>query len=398
MEACVIFKALVTRVLFAAFGLLCIWRVYTVRGTATFWLLMLAEAGLFVETLLTLIARKGKEWKWFSPCVLFYLCCTVPSIWLLELDELRRRLAEKTELQEPCRNMTENVTEGGIDQRLNLQSIGIDAEITIENWVGALEQALVMLLVIGRWLLPRGDLTRDELSQLLLVYVAMAADIVELFQVFEEERVGNQDRVVYTALALFTWSLLQFTIVLTVARARKSRPGAIHASTADGNFQKSCQVADGQGQPSQEANGDRALKRRSTIQRLAEEVQERNLIVCGCCHPDVFAMVTTIFMQDGPFLAFRLYLIFYESVLTQGVLFFVGKNTLLIVLQFYRIAIICCGKEEKSSPGPAVGMDLDEVIVNYAIKQEETAEESNYDIKEEDAAVEESKSDQVQSL
>ncbi|CAH1239937.1 TMEM26 [Branchiostoma lanceolatum] len=255
-----------------------------------------------------------------------------------------------------------------MDDILNLGSIGIDAEIMIENWVGALEQILVMLLVIGRWLLPRGDLTRDELSQLLLVYIAMAADIVELFQVFEEERVGNKSRVVYTALSLFTWSLLQFTIVLTAVRARKSRPGAIHTTS----LLKSSQAADGQGQQS-EGNGDRAGQRRGTIERLTEQLQERNLVLCGCCHPDVFAMATTIFMQDGPFLAFRLYLIFYERVLTQGVLFFVGKNTLLIVLQLYRIAIICTGKEETGSPAVGRDMELDGANKRDEIKQGEVA-------------------------
>ncbi|XP_035696837.1 transmembrane protein 26-like [Branchiostoma floridae] len=359
MEACVIFNAVLTRLLFAAFGVLCIWRVYNIRGTATTWLLMLAEAGLFVETLFTLIARKGKEWKWFSPCVLFYLCCTIPSIWFLEMDELKRRLADGSEKEEACRNMTGNVTEEEMEGSVNLQSFGIDAEITIENWVGALEQIMVMLLVIGRWLLPRGDLTRDELSQLLLAYIAMAADIVELFQVFEEERVGNKSRVVYAALALYTWSLLQFTIVLTAARARKSRPGAIR--TAEGTLPKSTLGPDGQKQPSEEDKGDKTRRHRGTMQ----EVEARNLSLCGCCHPDVFAMVTTIVMQDGPFLGFRLYLIFYERVLTQGVLFFVGKNTLLIVLQIYRIVIICTGKEETNDP--AMERELDEVATNDGI-------------------------------
>ncbi|XP_078615605.1 transmembrane protein 26-like [Branchiostoma floridae x Branchiostoma japonicum] len=369
MGAVVIFNAVLTRLLFAAFGVLCIWRVYSIRGAATFWLLMLAEVGLFIEALFTLIVRKGKEWKWFSPCVLFYLCCTVPSIWFLELNELERRLAEMSERQEACRNITGNETEEEMDDILKLHSIGIDAEIMIENWVGALEQIMVLLLVIGRWLLPRGSLTRDELSQLLLVYVAMAADIVELFQVFEEERVGNKEGVVYTALALFTWSLMQFTIVLTAVRARKSRPGAIH--TSGGALPISSQPSDGQGEPTtEEGKGDRATKRRGTLQQFAEQLQEKNLVVCGCCQPDVFAMVTTIFMQDGPFLAFRLYLIFYERVLTQGVFFFVGKNTLLIVLQIYRIIIICGGKGEES--GHAVGAGLEEVIRRDDMKQEDT--------------------------
>ncbi|XP_078697133.1 transmembrane protein 26-like [Branchiostoma floridae x Branchiostoma belcheri] len=380
MAAFVIFKALVTRLLFGAFGVVCIWRVYQVRGAATFWLLMLAEAGLFIETLFTLIVRKGKEWRWFSPCVLFYLCCTVPSIWLLELDQFEHRLAEREGMREACRNFTANVTDtdddssGEMDDVLDLGSFGISAKITIDNWVGGLEQILVMLLVIGRWLLPRGDLTRDELSQLLLVYIAMAADIVELFQVFEEDRVGNKKDIVYTALFLFTWSLLQFTIVLTAVRGRTSRPGAIH--NIDGTPRSGPAADTGQEQQPPGAGDDsRAGKRRGTLHQLVSEVQERNLHVCGCCHPDVFAMVITIVMQDGPFLAFRLYLIFRERVLTQGILFFVGKNTLLIVLQLYRIVIICSGQEEEEKNKPVTGMDLqpEEIIMKGEMTQEDTA-------------------------
>ncbi|XP_078692931.1 transmembrane protein 26-like [Branchiostoma floridae x Branchiostoma belcheri] len=378
MAACVIFKALLTRLLFGAFGILCIWRVYMVNGAAKFWLLMLAEAGLFIETLFTLIARKGKEWKWFSPCVLFYLCCTVPSIWFLELDQLRHRLEEKEGMLEACRNFTANVTNttgddssGEMDDILDLGSFGISAKITIDNWVGGLEQILVMLLVIGRWLLPRGDLTRDELSQLLLVYIAMAADIVELFQVFEEDRVGNKEVIVYTALFLFTWSLLQFTIVLTAVRGRTSRPGAIH--NIDGTA-RSGAVADA-GQEQQPPGAGNGSRRRSTLHRLVSEVQERNLHLCGCCHPDVFAMVITIVMQDGPFLAFRLYLIFRERVLTQGVLFFVGKNSLLIVLQLYRIVIICSGQEEEEENKPVTGTDVqpEEIIMKDEMAPENPA-------------------------
>ncbi|XP_078691934.1 transmembrane protein 26-like [Branchiostoma floridae x Branchiostoma belcheri] len=123
----------------------------------------------------------------FCPSVLFFLGCTVPSIWFLELDQLERRLAARSEVQDVCKNATQNVTvTSDSPDALHLHSIGINAAITIENWVLALEQILVFLLIIERWLLPRGDLTRDELSQLLLVYIGMAANIVELFEVFEE--------------------------------------------------------------------------------------------------------------------------------------------------------------------------------------------------------------------
>ncbi|XP_078615604.1 transmembrane protein 26-like [Branchiostoma floridae x Branchiostoma japonicum] len=364
MEFCVIFKALLTRLLFAAHGVLCIWRTSIVQGTSNFWFLMLAEAGLFIETLFTLIARKGKEWKWFCPSVLFFLGCTVPSIWFLELDQLERRLAARSVMQDACKNMTVNVTvTSDTPDALHLHSIGINAALTIENWVLALEQILVFLLIIGRWLLPRGDLTRDELSQLLLVYIGMAADIVELFEVFEEENVMYNTRVVYCVLALFSWSLLQFTIVFTAVKARKSRLGAINTvETVDHSISRDNQVFNVQNQPPKWHNGhrrDSVCQHCGAAKRSAEEVQKKRTI-CGCCHPDIFAISTTILMQDGPFLAFRLYLIFYEHIITQGLLFFIGKNALVIVLQIYRVIVICTEEEQEDSA--AEGKELADFV------------------------------------
>jgi hypothetical protein len=57
--------------------------------------------------------------------------------------------------------------------------------------VRLLEQILLLILILGRWLLPKGKLTHDQLSQLLLVYIGTAADIVEFFEAFNEEQVSD---------------------------------------------------------------------------------------------------------------------------------------------------------------------------------------------------------------
>ena len=43
----------------------------------------------------------------------------------------------------------------------------------------------MLILIIGRWMLPKGDMTRDQLAQLLLVYIGTAADIIEFFDSFK---------------------------------------------------------------------------------------------------------------------------------------------------------------------------------------------------------------------
>ena len=51
--------------------------------------------------------------------------------------------------------------------------------------MSALDQTFLLLLVIGRWLLPKGQMSREQLSQLLLIYIAAAADIVELTEIYD---------------------------------------------------------------------------------------------------------------------------------------------------------------------------------------------------------------------
>ena len=72
------------------------------------------------------------------------------------------------------------------------QGIDIDTtQIQSRDWIRTLEQLLLLILILGRWMLPKGKLTHDQLSQLLLVYIGTAADIVEFFEAFNEEKVTS---------------------------------------------------------------------------------------------------------------------------------------------------------------------------------------------------------------
>ena len=53
-------------------------------------------------------------------------------------------------------------------------------ELSEQSWVLAMHQLLLFIVIIGRWLLPTGEgISRDQLSQLLLVFIGIAADILE---------------------------------------------------------------------------------------------------------------------------------------------------------------------------------------------------------------------------
>ena len=41
---------------------------------------------LFMETFITLLYRGGKDYKWFCPCVFFYLISIIPSMIMIEYN------------------------------------------------------------------------------------------------------------------------------------------------------------------------------------------------------------------------------------------------------------------------------------------------------------------------
>ena len=84
---------------------------------------------------------------------------------------------------------------------------------TIAEKVGAL--GLTIGIIIGRWLLPRGAITREQLSALLIVYVGIAADILEVFELFDEENIMYNQSITIATLFVFSWCLLSFCLVTT---------------------------------------------------------------------------------------------------------------------------------------------------------------------------------------
>ncbi len=192
----------------------------------------------------------------------------------------------------------------------NLQ-ISIEIPVTIDNdtWVNTIEQTMLLLLILGRWLLPKGDITRDQLSQLLFVYIGMASDIMELHTLFEERPVLNDDLLAHCILAVWALSLLQFTLVLTATKENKSRPVT-----------------------------DRGSKGRSYKMAVTED--DPGYCETGCCESEVWSILIMVFFQDGPFLAVRLYSLLTYHIISYSIIFFTSKNVLVILLQFYRLLVI----------------------------------------------------------
>lgn len=54
-----------------------------------------------------------------------------------------------------------------------------------QNFAMYVEVSMMLIIIIGRWVMPKEGITRSELSQLLLVYMSLASDIVDLLSVLQ---------------------------------------------------------------------------------------------------------------------------------------------------------------------------------------------------------------------
>ncbi|CAG5096828.1 Oidioi.mRNA.OKI2018_I69.XSR.g14800.t1.cds [Oikopleura dioica] len=63
-------------------------------------------------------------------------------------------------------------------------------------------------------------------------------------------------------------------------------------------------------------------------------------------NPEVWSILTTVVLQDGPFWAMRMYIIIGRNVVHPTILFFTIKNGLVLMLETYRLAIIATTKDD----------------------------------------------------
>ncbi|XP_064641335.1 transmembrane protein 26-like [Lineus longissimus] len=297
-----------TRSLFVAQGLITVWRVVDVKSDPRYWCLLVGVAALLLETAYTLIRRKGAEFKWFAPSYLCFLLCTVPGIWFLELDRWDRFHGAHLKSNSSSNSSSKPLAEG----LSSIYGLSIPIYLDADTWIQALQQVLMLLLVLARWTLPKGKISRERLSQILLVYIALASDIIELFDLYELQQVMHDWLIFRVILIVWTVSLMQFTVVLASARSRRS-PMAVAGT-----------------------------KSTTYTTRSGRQI--------NCI--EVLSLITTMFIQDMPFLAIRLYIVIFYEVMSNTLLFFAAKNALIIAMQLYRLLIItCCTDDDKDGDG-----------------------------------------------
>lgn len=308
MEGLVLLKALVTRLLFLLHSLVAVWRVTWVKEEHRYWLLALLNLLLVLETVLTLKFKRGRGYKWLSPAIFLYLINIMPSLWLLEMHHGNQYCSTQSETAaqnfsgrgDVNQTLSSHRATDGMGNILELARGFVDnlSMVCEPVWTLGLHQTLLLILIIGRWLLPiGGTITRDQLSELLLMFVGTAADILEFTtETLKENNVRNNPTLVSGILVVWTWSMLQFPLDLAV-QLKLVCPASVKA---------------------------RGFLRVFLCQYSA----------------DLWAIGLSFFIQDGPFLVVRLVLMIYFKVINHMLVFFAVKNSLVMALHFYRLVAL----------------------------------------------------------
>ena len=195
------------------------------------------------------------------------------------------------------------------------EQIQLPLTLSSTEWTLALEQILLVLLITAKWLLPRGSLSRDQLAQLLMSHIGLAADSLEFsLESLKEQKVLCDKVLIVIILSIWSWSLLQFCINTTAVT--------------------------------------------SVLESSADEEGSRRGCRTACFSGDIWALLVSVILQDAPYLAMRLFLVVYVRAINQMILFFICKNILVISLQFYRLGILSCGNNVASPAEPTDDGDV----------------------------------------
>ncbi|XP_072030108.1 transmembrane protein 26-like [Amphiura filiformis] len=302
-------RASVVRFCYLIHGSVGVFLTVYLTQNSYYWFTAAALILCMIEIILTFKCNEGGEWRWFTPMILIYLSLVIPIVWVLEYTMLELRIEVMNRTQsDKCPVFLEQVLVNPCKEpstifcSILLQDI-YNQKLRIST---TYQQTLMLTLIVGRWVVPKGGLTQDELSQLLLVYVGIAADMLE----FSSETMKLEDiacrREIFTViLCVWSWSTLQFSLCLTSKKRRR------RIQVRELKFGKDTRLHSGM-----------------------------HKLKAYLCHAEIWALMTDVILQDAPYLVTRVYILCNFNAVNQSLIFFTCKNALLLMLQFYRLYVV----------------------------------------------------------
>ena len=262
-----------------------------------------------------------------------------------------------------------------------------------------IEQTGVLMLIIGRWTLPKGSISRNQFSQILLIYIATAADILEFSETYTDRIVRSRAEraTIYNeVMAIWGWSLMQFSFTIALPEDGLKQEDEEQKFTYDSNWRRTNRIAplsyqhykgmltkgwDPNRNRNSRASGasqlrgselesnknvrDNSVDQTSVFKEVESVcISKMELKSCLVRNMELIRCLIPVLMQDGPFFGYRMVLIVRYNVITPMTILLTVKNALVIIVQIYRIVILYCSE----APIDEVDVNDPSVRVRAALK------------------------------
>ncbi|CAF1300245.1 unnamed protein product [Rotaria magnacalcarata] len=334
MHGLTIVKSLLVRVFLLAHGLLCTWRVIDTSDNQYCWIILAGLGFLLVETGIVIWLRNGHEFKTVAFCIIFYLSCIIPSLWLIHIETANRKLFHLAEdklnaratpppihyrQQHSISNST-LLSDGSAAQMSHLLAATTPVIISIghvechdkawyymdeQRWLDALQETMFIVLCITRLVISREHMSVAKSGIVLFVTLVNSIDLLAMSHSLQYHDIIIERIWMYVGLALLSIGLFQMAFIDT-----------------DGLAPITDQLT---------LDGKRKLSKR--IHFLQDQT------ICP--------LFRSLFIHDGLLLLYRTLLVARIRCSKPTIIFFMAKNVLVMTLHCYRVYRISKDRHKK---------------------------------------------------
>ncbi|CAF1005525.1 unnamed protein product [Rotaria sp. Silwood1] len=335
MHGLTIVKSLLVRVFLIAHGLICAWRVVDTNDNQYCWVILVGLGFLLVETGIVVWLRNGREFKTVAFCIIFYLTCSAPSLWIIHVETANRKLYRLAENKLSSRaalpsnhirqrNALSNSTLFSSDEVRVRRVLPTTTQLILsighiechdkawyymeeQRWLDAIQETLLVVLSISRLLISHEQMTIEKSGIVLVVTLVNVADLLSVSHSLQYHDVIIERVWMYIGLVLLTIALFEMAFIDT--------DGLTSSSNETITF----------------------YPRRRRLPRQINFLKDQNMC----------PLFRSLFIHDGLFLFYRIFLATNVRCSKPSIILFMSKNILMISFHCYRVYKIAKKYERK---------------------------------------------------
>lgn len=224
----------------------------------------------------------------------------------------------------------------------------------------AILEIFFLIVIFTRWVLPKGKITLEELSKLLLIYISVIADILDMMKMVRNLRRSNCDhelkkQVFEMSLVALSVSILQLCLGLTAKRRSRTTSKDLDLSKLKCHSNKLKKIQENTEEIQEAKNKTSKIKYFLINLGLSfEEFYLRSVNkLKQTFEKEVWGILALLMAKDIPFSFIRTYALIAPSnrqctIWDQSV-FFTLKNYFTIIIQINRCYVLFNLSDEKSN-------------------------------------------------